>query len=228
MSNLLLEYTNTKPEAKKLWKAILDYPTFDQKTNPFQARTVTWLAMQLTTNFPASKAEISKFLDGTTTLQKLGEGLSKSIEAKYKVKLDFTAITSLKHQEQMHTPSPELRTVYTALKTILTKEHSKVDVLTLLNKLFTNTEYVDQDIQECIYAPFQPTVFTVQTRFSEMLNNDAFRIYFKSADSKDSLPEILVNSERSLQKHLEDTFLNNLVTTGKPYCTLNHTYKMEK
>ena len=227
MPNTLLEFANTKPEPKQLWKAIEDHTQFDAKANPFQAKVTAWIAMQLTTNFPASKTEVQKFLDGATTLQTLMDGLAKSINEKYKVKLDFTKIKNLEHQNRMHSPSPELRTVYTAIKTTLTKDHVKIDVLNLLNKLFTNNGYIDQDIQESIYTPFQPTAFTVQTRFDEMTTDDAFRIYFKSTNTTDSIPDIVVSSRLSLRKNLKDRFLANLIDTDQPYCTLNCNYRME-
>jgi len=223
----LLEYTSTKPHNKNLWAAIVAYEEFDKKAQPFQAKVVSWIALQLTTNFPAAKTNIQKYLDGDTTLQKIMDGLSKSIEEKYNIALDFTRITILKYQNTMYSPNPELISIYTAVKTILTKDHQKSNVQDFLRVLFPNSEFMNRDIQQSIYEPFQPTTFTVQQRFSEMLTDDVFRTYFKPATSQKNLKEIIVKDEKELQESLQKTFLENLMQTGNSYYTLSCNYKKD-
>ena len=228
MGNQLLEYTNAQVRNKKLWETIEKHEAFDTKTNPLQARVVSWIALQSTTNQPAAKSEIQKYLDGTTTLQKLMDGLSKSIASKYNITLNFNRITELEHQDLMHAPSPELRIVYIAVKTILTKDHDRTPVLEFLNVLFPDTAYTDQDITESIYEPFTPTAFTVQQRFDEMITDDAFRIYFKSADQSLPILTIPITSEQELKSMIQNKFLANLIATGKTNVVLQNSYKLEK
>ena len=220
----LLEYTSSPVKNEKLWKAISNHDQFDTKGEPYKAKIVAWIALQATTNFNAAKLEVQKYLDGTTTLPKLIQGLEKVIKEKYEVQLILANIKQLEHTDLMYTPNKELLEPYTAVKTAL-QINAPGQVRELLQVLFPDSE-TGPDIILCTNLPLVQNPFTVQTRFNEFITDYNFRLYFKPADKNTPTNVIITETKDILKEALQYKLLEATVN-NKTYITLQTNYRMK-
>jgi hypothetical protein len=230
MPKQLLEYTNSKPEPINLWKAIKEHEQFDEQQYAYRARVITWVALTLTTNFPAAKTEIHKYLNKTISLVKLAQGLSKSINEKFnRIDLNFNNIREFKHMNEMSSPNEEIREPFIGLKTIITTDHDFNDILHLMTTLFSNHKSVEANIRRDIYDnDLVINPFTIQNRFDEILSDKYFRLIFKPADKESSLSVTVIKDKDDLREELQDLLLDKAIATKSTQSiTLNTTFKLE-
>jgi len=220
----LLEYTSSPVKNAKLWKAISNHEQLNYSEKPYQARMVTWIALQATTNFNAAKLEVQKYLDGETSMVKLIQGLEKVIKAKYNVRLILANIKQLEHTDLMYTPSKELLEPYTAVKTAL-QINATGQVQELLQVLFPDSE-TGPDIILCTNLPLVQNPFTVQTRFNEFITDYNFRLYFKPADKNTPTNVIITETKDILKEALQYKLLEATVN-NKTHVVLQTSYRIK-
>ena len=216
----LLEYASTPVKNEQLWKAIDKHEQFQT----YQSKIVAWIALQTTTNQQAAKKEVQKYLDGTTSLQKLITGLEDAIKDKYDVQLILANIKQLQHTDLMYTPNPELIEPYTAVKTALQID-APGQVQKLLQVLFPDSE-LTADIILCTNFPLVQNPFTVQTRFEEFTTDYNFRLYFKPHYKDILLTTTEVVDKADLLKNMQEKLLTATIN-NKTHVTLRTNYYLK-
>ena len=216
---------NTKPPVSEIWTTLLEAEIFDSLAEPTTARTIVWALLASTTNFPATKAEINKFVEGKTDFSSIENGFTQSVSAKYGIALHHKGLKDLRHQDAIPTPEmikvPYIRLMQMFDKSIDNQSAVKFMQATVQD-LFDET--TEGHFLGYIWGGLVVSAWSIQTRFPEYLKD--FRIYFPA--SADGSPRAVtqLQDEEALITLLQEGLLRSLIDNGRHTFKLHNTYKV--
>ena len=211
----MFDFTNSKPALTDIWETLKAEPKFGVNKDLLQAnisRTIMWVLLSTTTNFPATKKELNKFLDGKITFTDIQEGFLQAIKGKYGINLNVTNPIQLQHLDSL--PAPEkLKEPYYLFIQMFNKNQHEDNSIELIKHACPGLDLkLYSKLRNNIWGDLDISVFTIQTRFNEFLVGDNFRKYFPALkDSTKFLEEITVKSVEQIPDILKDRLLTTYV-----------------
>lgn len=211
----MFEFTQKKPPSIDIWNTILSENRFDSETNPTMLRTIVWYVLTTTTNFPAAKAEINKYLEGKVTKASIENGFIQSVETRYGFIPNTLGIDEVLYVDEMaYGHDEELRTPIFILKSMLDSSSNKEGALAFMKAtgIQMDTMFGEELITDIWSDEPKPTLYAVQMRFNNFISDKNFRRYFIPTVKQDTseLPTIFIKTEDDLVDTLKGMLLGTL------------------